>query len=45
MPEYALKSVEELRWEDYSDGCKGGTGAASPATAGFGATTFGAAAS
>ena len=24
MPEYASKSVEELRWEDYQDGNKGG---------------------
>ncbi len=25
MPEYVSKSVEELRWEDYQDGNKGGT--------------------
>ncbi|KAI3438757.1 hypothetical protein D9Q98_001175 [Chlorella vulgaris] len=42
MPEYASKSVEELRWEDYADGCKGNTGAASPASGAFGASTFGA---
>ena len=42
MPEYTTKSVEELRWEDYQDGCKGGTGAASPAGA-FGAPAFAAA--
>ncbi|PSC76893.1 nuclear pore complex NUP98A isoform B [Micractinium conductrix] len=46
MPEYAGKSVEELRWEDWQDGCKGNTGAASPAGGAFGnTTTFGAAAS
>lgn len=40
MPEYAGKSVEELRWEDYQDNVKGGTGGpASPGTTGglFGA--------
>ncbi|KAL4425557.1 hypothetical protein ABPG75_009573 [Micractinium tetrahymenae] len=42
MPEYAGKSVEELRWEDYQDGCKGNTGAASPAGGAFGTTGFGA---
>jgi len=30
MPEYASKSVEELRWEDYQDGNKGGTQQGSP---------------
>ena len=28
MPEYNTKSMEELRWEDYSSGCKGNTGGA-----------------
>ena len=40
MPEYAGKCVEELRWEDYQDNVKGGTGGpASPGTTGglFGA--------
>ncbi|KAL4426686.1 hypothetical protein ABPG77_004742 [Micractinium sp. CCAP 211/92] len=45
MPEYAGKSVEELRWEDYADGCKGNTGASSPAGGAFGTTGFGATAS
>ena len=45
MPEYNTKSMEELRWEDYSSGCKGNTGGAahwgfgSVATNSFGATT------
>lgn len=30
MPEYTSKSVEELRWEDYQDGNKGGTQQGSP---------------
>lgn len=34
MPEYAGKSPEELRWEDYQDGVKGGSGAASPGQSG-----------
>eukprot|EP00873_Tetraselmis_striata_P038858 jgi/Tetstr1/459122/TSEL_004570.t2 len=37
MPQYQSKSVEELRFEDYSAGCKGNTGAAAPAAGGFGA--------
>lgn len=53
MPIYANKSVEELRWEDYQAGCKGGPaapvaptpgglfGAAQPAPGGFGAPTGG----
>ncbi|PRW58789.1 nuclear pore complex NUP98A isoform X1 isoform B [Chlorella sorokiniana] len=46
MPEYANKSVEELRFEDYADGCKGNTGAASPAGGAFGASpAFGASSS
>lgn len=36
MPEYNTKSVEELRWEDYQDGVKGG--GASPTS---GASLFG----
>jgi Spt5 C-terminal nonapeptide repeat binding Spt4 len=32
MPEYAGKSAEELRWEDYQDGVKGGPG--TPSTGG-----------
>ncbi|KAK2078505.1 hypothetical protein QBZ16_003345 [Prototheca wickerhamii] len=53
MPQYIHKSHEELRWEDYQDGNKGGGGVASPAAGGglFGAaaatpapqTAFGAA--
>ena len=41
MPEYASKSVEELRWEDYQDGVKGNTGGVS-SPAGAGGGVFGA---
>ncbi|KAL6777466.1 NUP189 [Auxenochlorella protothecoides x Auxenochlorella symbiontica] len=37
MPEYANKSVEELRREDYEDGCKGGAGAPAAGSGMFGA--------
>ena len=51
MPEYSSKSAEELRWEDYQDGVRGGQGTSStsgmplfgqPSTAQTGASPFGA---
>lgn len=42
MPEYTRKSVEELRWEDYQDGVKGGGQAGSPAGTSGGMLTLGA---
>jgi len=37
MPQYANKSVEELRWEDYQAGVKNGAAAPAPQAGGFGA--------
>ncbi|KAL3138125.1 hypothetical protein ABBQ38_005353 [Trebouxia sp. C0009 RCD-2024] len=41
MPEYANKSFEELRWEDYEAGCKGNTGGTPPGSSGFGQSSGG----
>eukprot|EP00899_Mesostigma_viride_P027409 jgi/Mesvir1/7853/Mv11788-RA.1 len=37
MPQYKSKSPEELRWEDYQGGVKGGSGLPAPASNPFGA--------